>query len=95
MEKKAFLQIQSINIVYPTVENMIVVPITKIMEIMMSIQVCLISRININYEENGGKKAFLANPTHLYPVSQCGEHDCNIVNEKNGDTSFSLSMDKH
>ena len=39
-------------------ENMIVVPITKKMEIIMSIQVCLISGMNINYKENGGKKRF-------------------------------------
>ena len=35
---------------------MIAVPITKRMEIIMNIQDCLISQININYEENGGKK---------------------------------------
>ena len=39
-------------------EKMIVVPLTKRVEIIMSIQVCLISRLNINYEENGGKKTF-------------------------------------
>ena len=66
-------------------ENMIVVPITKRMEIIMGIQVCLISRINFDYKENGGKKAFLANPKHQYHVSQCGEHDCSAHNEKNGD----------
>ena len=37
-----FLQIQSIYIVYPNVENMIIVPITKTMEIITSIQVYLI-----------------------------------------------------
>ena len=40
--KKHFLHIQSINIMYPNEENMIVVPITKKIEIIMSIQVCLI-----------------------------------------------------
>ena len=56
---KLFLQIQSINIVYPNVENMIVVPITKRMEIITGIQVCLISRKNFGYKENGVKKLFL------------------------------------
>ena len=56
--EKAFLEIQSINIMYPNVENMIIVPITKRMEIIMSIQVCLISWMNFDYKENGGKKSF-------------------------------------
>ena len=43
-------------------KNMIVVPINKRMEIIMSIQVCLISRMNFDFRENDGKKAFLANP---------------------------------
>ena len=49
---------QSINIVYPNMKNMIVVPITKGMDIIMSIQVCLISWMNINYKENGGRNSF-------------------------------------
>ena len=56
---------------------MIVVPITKKMEIVMSIQVCLISRMNFGYTKNGGKKAFPINPKHQHRVSHCGEHDCN------------------
>ena len=52
VETRAFLQIQTINIMYPNEENMIVVPITKIMEIIMSIQVCLISQMNINYKKS-------------------------------------------
>ena len=52
-------------------ENMIAMPITKRMEIVMGIQVCLISWMNFDYEENGGKKAFLANPKQQYRVSQC------------------------
>ena len=43
---------------------MIVVPITKRMEILISIQLCLICRMNFDYTENGGKKAFLENPKH-------------------------------
>ena len=85
VERKLFFQIQSINIAYPNVENMIVGPITKRIEIVMSIQVCLFSRMNFDYEENGGKNALLANPKHQYRVSQCEKHDCNADNKKNGD----------
>ena len=76
VERKLLLQIQSINIVYPNEDNMIVVPITKRMEIVISIQVCIISWMNFDYEENVGKKAFLANPKLQYRVSEHGEHDC-------------------
>ena len=55
------------------------------MEIIISIQVCLISRMNISYKENGGRKTFLANPKHQHHASQCGEHDCSAHNEMNGD----------
>ena len=85
VERKLFLQIQSINIMHPNVKKIIVVPITKRIDIIMSIQVCLISRGNFDYKENGGKKAFLANPTHQYCVSQCGEHDYRANNKTNGD----------
>ena len=67
--KKAFLANPMINIVYPKVEKMIIMPITKRTEINMSIQVCLISLMNFNHKENGGKKAFLINPKHQYGVS--------------------------
>ena len=69
VERKLILQIQCINIVYPNVEYMIVVPITIRIDIIMSIKVCLISQMNIHYKENGGKKAFLANPkiNIMYP----------------------------
>ena len=46
VEIKLFLQTQSINIMYPNVENLFAMPITKIIVIVMSIQVCLISRMN-------------------------------------------------
>ena len=85
LERKLFLQIQSINIMYPYMENKIVVPITKRMEIVMGIQVCLILWMNIDYDKNGGKKVLLANPKHQYPVFQCGEHDCHANNKMNGD----------
>ena len=56
---------------------MIVVPITKRMEFIMSLQVCLISWMNFDYKENGEKKAFLANPSIniMYPI----EEDITIV----------------
>ena len=60
---------------YPNAENMNAVLITKRIEIIMDIQVCPISRMNFDYEENGGKQALLANPKHQHRVSQCGEHD--------------------
>ena len=69
VERKVFLQIQCFNIMYPNEENMIVMPITRRLEIVRSIQVCLISWINFNYKENGGKNAFPANPKHQYHVS--------------------------
>ena len=68
--KKAFLANPSINIVYPNVEKMIVVPITKRMEIFISIHVCFISQMNFDYTKSGEKKAFLANPKHQYHVPQ-------------------------
>ena len=69
VERNLFLQIQTINIVYPNAENMIVVPITRRMETIMSIQVCLLSPMNLDYKENGEKEAFSANPKHQYHVS--------------------------
>ena len=42
----------------------------------MRILVCLVSQTNFDYKENGGKKAFPANPKHQYCVSQYEEHDC-------------------
>ena len=64
---------------------MIIVLITKRMEIIMSIHVCLISQINFDYKENGGKKGFLANPKHQYHVSQCEEHDLVPITKTNRD----------
>ena len=58
VEEKLFLQVQNSNIVSPNEENMIVMPITKRMEIIMIIHVCFISRMNFDYQENGEKKSF-------------------------------------
>ena len=68
---------------YPSVENMIAKLITKRMEILMGIQVCL--WMNFDYKKNGQKKAFPANLKYQYRVSQCGEHDCCDNTNKNGD----------
>ena len=65
--------------------NMIVLPITKRIEITTSIQVCPISRMNFDYKENGRKKNFSCKFKASYHVSHCGEHDCNANNKKNGD----------
>ena len=83
--KKALLQIQSINIVHPIMENMIAMPIAKIMEIVMGIQLCLISWMNFDFRENGGEEAVPANSKHQYRVSHFEEHDCFANNKKNGD----------
>ena len=79
--------------------NKIAVTITKKMEIIMSIKVCLVSQMNINYKENSGRKALLANPKHQYRVSQGEKHDCSAHNKDNGDyydcPSLSYFMDKN
>ena len=77
---------------YPKEESMTVVLLTKRMEIIMATQVCLISQMNINYEENGEKKSFSCNPKHGYHVSQLGELDCSTHNKKNGDYYEHLSL---
>ena len=58
VERKAFLANPKHHIVYPNDKNMIVVPITKRMAIITSIQVCLISRMSVNYKDNDRKKSF-------------------------------------
>ena len=81
-------------------DNLIVVPVTKITEIITCIQVYRISRMNINYKKNGGRKAFLANPKHQCCASQWVEHDCSEHNKKNvgdfsGNPCLSNFMDEH
>ena len=80
---KLFLQIQSTNIVDPNEDNMIVVLITKRIEIVLSIQVCLISWINFYYEENGGKKGFSCK--ELVLCIPMWRNDCSANKKKNGD----------
>ena len=48
-------------------ENMNVVPKTKIMEIITSIKVCLNSWMTINYMENGGNNTFSRNSIASIP----------------------------
>ena len=55
---KSFSSESIASILCPNVENMIVVPIRKGMEIIMSMQVCPTSWMNFDYKENGGKKSF-------------------------------------
>ena len=52
------MQIKSFNIVYPNVENLNIVPTTKRIEIIMGIQVCIISQMNFDYKENGKNEGF-------------------------------------
>ena len=84
-KRSFFLQIQSVNNMYPNLKNIIIVPITKRMEIIMSFQVWLISWMNINYKKNGGKKSFSFKSKHQYRESQYGKHDCSAHEKKNGD----------
>ena len=55
------LPTQKVNIMYPNDENMIIVSVTIRIEIIMSIQVCLISRMNFDNKENGKEKLFFPN----------------------------------
>ena len=64
---------------------MIVAPITKRTVIIMSIQLCLISWMNINYVGIVERKDFLSNTKDQYDASQCGEDDCSVQNKKNLD----------
>ena len=58
VERKAFLANLKHHYHVPNMNNMIVVPITKRMEIILSIQVYHISQMDFDYKENGGKKSF-------------------------------------
>ena len=84
---------------YPNVKNMIVVPITKRMEIIISLQICLTSRMNFDYMENGGKKSFSFKSKASNRLSQQEKHDYSASNKKNGDyyeyPSLSNFTDEH
>ena len=51
---------------YPNEKNTFILPIRRIMNIIMSIHICLIEQSNFGCKENGKekKKAFLAKPKH-------------------------------
>ena len=84
-KKTLFLQMESIKFMCGNVENLVVVAIRKKMEIIMSIQVCFISKMNFDYTKNGGNKSFSCKSKDQYCVSQSGEHYCSTNNKKNGD----------
>ena len=67
---------------HPNGENMIVVPMMKRVEIIMSIKVCGISQINFNYKKMVERNAFPANQKHQYHVSQRDEHDCRPITKR-------------
>ena len=58
VEMEAFLANPTHQYCVSNEENMIIVPTTKEIEIITSIQVCLIARINFDYKKNGEKKSF-------------------------------------
>ena len=68
VERKLFLPNQSINIMFPNEENMIVVPTNKKIKIITSIQLCLVPQLNINYKECGGKISFFLQIHSIYIV---------------------------
>ena len=65
----------------------------------MTIQVCLIPWININYKENGGKKSFSYKSKALISCIAIQRTGFSAHNEKNGDyneyPSLSHFMDEH
>ena len=70
---------------HPDEESMIVVALTKKMEIIMSTQVVSFCRGTLITRKTVERKAFLANPKHKHRASQCGEHDCSASSKNRGD----------
>ena len=70
---------------YPNEKNMIIVPVTKRMEIIMGIQVFSFREWTLIISKMFERKAFLANPKHHYRVFQWEDHDCSASNKKNDD----------
>ena len=52
------------------------------MEIIIRILICLISWMNVNYKESGGKETIPSELKHQYHVSQGGEHDWSAQQQK-------------
>ena len=65
---KLFFGNQSTNIVYPNDENVFIVPNNKRKGFKNAC--CLISWMNFDSKENGGKKLFLTKPKHKYYAFQ-------------------------
>ena len=64
---------------------MIVVPITKRIEIIMSINFVSFHGWTLIRRKIVEKKSFLANQKHQCHVSEWGAHDCSAHNKRNGD----------
>ena len=69
------------------------------MDIIMSIQDCLLHGWMLVARKMVERNAFIANPKNEYHVSQWGEHDWSAHNKMNGDyykyLSLSNFIDKH
>ena len=61
---------------------MVLVSLTKRMEIIVSIQVSPIPLMSINCKDTVERKAFPAKPKYQHRVSQCGEDDCSAHNKR-------------
>ena len=70
---------------YPTVENIIVVPIKKRIKIIMSIQVCFILWMNFDYKENEWKEKLLLQIQSIDIVHPNEENMMYYHNKRNGD----------
>ena len=79
---------------HPKVKNMIVVPNHKKVEIFIRIQICLISWMNFNYKESGGKKAFPYKLKHYYHVSKV-ENMIVVPNKKNSGDCYEYPSLSH
>ena len=63
---------------------MIVVHAKKRTEIITSIHVCLISRMNFDYKKMVERKAFPIKPKQRHRVSQKEKQNCTAQSQKNG-----------
>ena len=82
---------------YPNEKNIIVMPITKRMEIIMESKFVSFHGITLIIRKVVERKAFMANAKRQFHVSQCGEHDCSAENKNRdcyGCPSLSHFMDK-
>ena len=82
MESEAFLANPKHQHRVSQQENVIVVLLTKGIGIILSIQVCIISLMDFDCEQNGLKNVFLSNLKHQYRLSQCAKNDCGAQSQK-------------